>query len=312
MDSTEIKELFANVKSWQQGDKRAPHKPLLILYALGRYSRGEPREIQFTSEFDKEFAQLLHEFGKSKSPKLPSNSHHPFWYLRNDGIWKVSKETGMVLRKDKYKGKYKEKNEPLKKELIKHKVSGGFTEPIYQKVVEDRSLLIDLAEQTLDLNFPESLYEDILNAVGLDLSKDRVGKKKRDPQFRQRVMRAYEYRCAICGFDVRLGNMSVGLDAAHIKWHQAGGPDTEDNGLALCVLHHKIFDLGGLTINFKMCVELSENLYGRQGFQENFNVFHGKQIYRPRNLSYHPNQKYLEWHKKQVFKEPALCTEVSH
>jgi putative restriction endonuclease len=302
MDSLEIKKLFAKVNSWQQGDKRAPHKPLLILYALGRYSMGEPREIQFTPEFDTKFTQLLREFGTSKSP---SNSHHPFWYLRNDCIWKLSKETGMVSRKGK-------KNEPLKRELIRYQVSGGFTEFIYQKILEERSLLIDLAEQTLELNFPESLYEAILSAVGLDLSKNISGKKKRDPQFRERVMRAYEYRCAICGFDVRLGNMSVGLDAAHIKWHQAGGPDTEDNGLALCVLHHKIFDLGGLTINFKMCVELSDNLYGRQGFQENFNVFHGKEIYRPRNLNYHPNQKYLEWHKKQVFKEPALGIEVNY
>jgi putative restriction endonuclease len=298
MDSIQIKDLFARVNSWQQGDRRAPHKPLLILYALGKCSRGEPREIQFTPEFDTKFTELLREFGTSKSP---SNSHHPFWYLRNDGIWKVSKETGMVSRKGK-------KNEPLKRELIRYQVLGGFTEPIYQKIVEDRALLIDLAEQTLELNFPESLYEDILSAVGLDLSKDRIGKKKRDPKFRERVMTAYDYRCAICGFDVRLGNMSVGLDAAHIKWHQAGGPDTEDNGLALCVLHHKIFDLGGLTINLKMCVELSEKLYGRQGFHENFSVFHRQPIYRPRNLNYQPNKKYLEWHKKQVFKEPVLHT----
>jgi putative restriction endonuclease len=294
MDSTEIKELFANVNSWRQGDKRAPHKPLLILYALGRYSRGEPREIQFTPEFDDKFTQLLREFGTSKSP---SNSHHPFWYLRNDGIWKVSKETGMVSRKGK-------KNEPLKRELIRYQVSGGFTEPIYQKIIEDRSLLIDLAEQTLEFNFPESLHEDMLNIIGLDLAKPIAGKKKRDPQFRERVMRAYEYRCAICGFDVRLGNMSVGLDAAHIKWHQAGGPDTEDNGLALCVLHHKIFDSGGLTINSNMCVEVSENLYGRQGFQENFNVFHGKLILKPQKKIYEPNPNYLNWHKKEVFKEP--------
>lgn len=302
MDSREIKELFANVNSWRQGDKRAPHKPLLILYALGEYSRGEDREIQFTSEFDTKFTQLLREFGTSKSP---SNSHHPFWYLKNDGIWEVSKETGMVSRKGK-------KNEPLKRELIRYQVYGGFPEPIYKKILEDRLLLIDLAEQTLELNFPESLHEDILNIVGLDISRTISGKKKRDPQFRERVMRAYEYRCAICGFDVRLGNMSVGLDAAHIKWHQAGGPDTEDNGLSLCVLHHKIFDLGGLTINFKMCVELSENLYGRQGFNEHFNLFHGKSIYKPRNLNYQPNQKYLEWHKNQVFKEPALSIEANH
>jgi len=53
------------------------------------------------------------------------------------------------------------------------------------------------------------------------------------------VLRAYEYRCAVCGFDVRLGSVSIALDAAHIRWHQAGGPETESNGLALCVLRER-------------------------------------------------------------------------
>ena len=57
-------------------------------------------------------------------------------------------------------------------------------------------------------------------------------RSKGDPAFRQRVLKAYEYRCAVCGFDVRLGTVSIALDAAHIRWHQAGGPETEGNGLA--------------------------------------------------------------------------------
>jgi putative restriction endonuclease len=39
------------------------------------------------------------------------------------------------------------------------------------------------------------------------------------------VLTAYEFRCAVCGFDVRLGAASIALDAAHIRWRQAGGPD---------------------------------------------------------------------------------------
>lgn len=45
------------------------------------------------------------------------------------------------------------------------------------------------------------------------------------------------------GFNVRLGHQLVGVDAAHIQWHQAGGPDTEENGIALCSLHHKCLTL---------------------------------------------------------------------
>jgi predicted restriction endonuclease len=49
----------------------------------------------------------------------------------------------------------------------------------------------------------------------------------------KRVLIAYDYACAVCGFDVRLGNQVLGLEAAHIQWHQAGGPDQKQNGLTL-------------------------------------------------------------------------------
>lgn len=75
--------------------------------------------------------------------------------------------------------------------------------------------------------------------IGLDI--EFKGKRSRDPNFRNKILRAYKYSCAVCGFNVRLGNNLVGIEAAHIKWHQAGGPDREDNGIALCSMHHKLF-----------------------------------------------------------------------
>jgi putative restriction endonuclease len=79
------------------------------------------------------------------------------------------------------------------------------------------------------------------------------------------VLRAYEYSCAVWGFDVRLGTMSIALEAAHIKWHQAGGPDEESNGLALRMLHHKLFDRGVFTLSETMKVIVSENANGTRG-----------------------------------------------
>jgi hypothetical protein len=55
-------------------------------------------------------------------------------------------------------------------------------------------------------------------------------------------------------FSVIASPLSVALDAAHIRWHQAGGPDEEANGLALRVLHHKLFDLGAFTVKEGMPV----------------------------------------------------------
>ena len=42
MTLTEIKEKFDAITVWKRGGERAPHKPLLALYAIGRALRGEP------------------------------------------------------------------------------------------------------------------------------------------------------------------------------------------------------------------------------------------------------------------------------
>jgi putative restriction endonuclease len=131
-------------------------------------------------------------------------------------------------------------------------------------LASDPGLVAAIASRILEQHFPESLHTDILNAVGLTL-ETTVTRRRRDPTFRQRVPSAYEYRCAVCGFDVRLGTVSIALDAAHIRWHQARGPETEDNGLALCVLHHKTFDLGAFTIREGVLL-VSDQANGTSGF----------------------------------------------
>ena len=80
--------------------------------------------------------------------------------------------------------------------------------------------------------------------------------------FRLTVLRAYEYRCAMCGYDGRLDTTPVGVDAAHVRWSAAGGPDELSNGIALCVLHHKAFDLGALGLTEHHRVTVSQAFHG--------------------------------------------------
>jgi putative restriction endonuclease len=118
------------------------------------------------------------------------------------------------------------------------------------------------------------------------------------------VLTAYEFRCAVCGFDVRLGPVSIGLDAAHIRWHQAGGPETEDNGLALCVLHHKTFDLGAFTVADGLLL-VSDQANGTSGFLESLMTFHGRPIREAQHPDWRPHRRHLEWHGREVFKGDA-------
>jgi putative restriction endonuclease len=138
--------------------------------------------------------------------------------------------------------------------------------------------------------------------VGLEPGTATAQGRRRDPQFRQRVLTAYEYRCAVCGFEVRLGSVSIALDAAHIRWHQAGGPDREDNGLALCVLHHKTFDLGAFTPDSAGVLLVSDQAHGSAGFEEILLRHHGKPVRALQRPDWRPGAQFLVWRGREVFK----------
>jgi putative restriction endonuclease len=43
----EVIRAFEGLKVWSRGSQRAPHKPLLVLYAPGQLSRGGPSAVAF-------------------------------------------------------------------------------------------------------------------------------------------------------------------------------------------------------------------------------------------------------------------------
>ena len=101
---------------------------------------------------------------------------------------------------------------------------------------------------------------------------------------------------------MKLGTSPIALEAAHIKWYTHRGPDTEANGLALCSLHHKLFDLGAFTLSNQLAILVSEDAHGSVGFQEWLMRFHGEQISFPQRRSYYPEVEFIGWHVKEVFK----------
>ncbi len=290
MDKEDIKSRIASLNVWRRGDERAPHKPLLLLYALGRCLRGDSRLIPYT-EVDRDLKKLLAEFGP------PRRSHHPeypFWRLQADGLWEVSGADNLARRTSS--------SDVPKSELLNNNVHGGFKEGIYRLLSSDRRLVSELVTHILKANFPASYHDDILQAVGIDLESPAAKAQVRDPYFRDRVLRAYEHQCAVCGFNVRVVDTLVALEAAHIKWHQAGGPDSEENGIALCTMHHKLFDRGAFTLTDDMTLKVSEIAHGTVGFQDWLMIFHGRSIRPPQRPAYYPESTFVDWHVREVFK----------
>lgn len=281
---------FDSLNVWKSGDQRAPHKPLLVLFALGRWQHGDT-DISFEAA-DPELTGLLQEFGPDRKADHPEL---PFFHLQSDGVWNMATVGEPTPRKGS-------KNF-TRRELLDHQATGQFSEDVLAALKQDPALAGEIATRILDAHFPDSLHSEILAAVGLDADLRSVSMRRpRDPQFRDRILTAYEYRCAVCGFDVRLGSQSIALEAAHIKWHQAGGPDVETNGVALCVLHHKVFDLGAFTINPQLAILVSEKANGSQGLDETLLRFHGESLRKPQRPEFVPLGEFTDWHKEEVFK----------
>lgn len=222
---------------------------------------------------------------------------YPFWRMQRDGVWEVCSRFPLRARTGS--------TDPSRSELVRGNSEGGFPPEIYAALQHDQVLVRTVAHTLLDAHFPASMHDDVLAGVGLDLEGLPYQRRPRDATFRERVMTAYEHRCAICGFDVRMGGAQIGLDAAHIRWHQADGPDSVENGLALCVLHHKLFDRGAITVSASFRVILSERVHGGTGFDTHLLAFHGEPLRRPQSRHQLPATSFLEWHWREVFKAPA-------
>lgn len=284
MDALELKERLSKLSIWKKNGQRAPHKPLLILLGFAQLQQSHttlPYEL-----VREKLRKLLMEFGP---PRRSYHPEEPFVRLTTDGIWRLSDSV--------------DKRQFSDKQLLERHIEGGFTEEVLALLQNNEFVMQELTELLLNEHFPETIHQDILDEIGLDFSTPR--KRKRDPEFRNRILKAYEYSCAVCGFNVRLGHQLVGVDAAHIQWHQAGGPDIEENGIALCSLHHKMFDRGVFMITVERELLVAEQAYGTHGFEEWLMRFHGKKIRSPIHPAYAPDEKFINWHMKEVFREPA-------
>ena len=291
-------ERVARIRTWNQGGIRAPHKPLLLLYALGRLQQqGTSTPVAFT-EAGEPLDRLLTDFG----PPHKTSPAYPFRRLANDdGLWVITTAAGHGSPDD------------TKASLCASDAKGELAPEFAAAVLADPALLVAIARDLLEANFPETYHADIAGQVGLDLMPEVPGgatptapKRRRSPEFRDQVLMAYELRCAMCGFDGRLGSESVGLEAAHVRWFNIGGPDTVANGLCLCALHYKLLDEGALGITPEHTLAVSARFVGVGQFAEELvQSLAGRELAEPQGGMPTVADAHISWYTTQVFRDPA-------
>ncbi len=286
-------EIIAKMKRYQDKGRRAPHKPLLLLLALGKLQQNPTARWLPYLVVEPQLTELLNDFGPPTKP-TPRN---PFERLE-EALWTLTPSVTP---------------DSTSLEQLRENVSGKLSDAFTTDLVDDPTLLAQVVRYLLDANFPESLHAAILAQVGLDFAlpetyaptPKHLPMKRRDPKFREQVLIAYEYTCAMCGWDGRLGQDTVGLDAAHVRWWALDGPDHLNNGIGLCTMHHTLFDRGAIGIAHDRSILVSRTFIGK-GDAANQLVLklQGEQLRTPQPGLDGPADAYLEWHHEQVFRQP--------
>ncbi len=284
----EILDRLAPFRQHQQDGRRSAHKPLLVLLALSRLTANGSSELPW-DQAERELADLLEEFGPPSRTGRAQSAAYPFTRLRSKGVWTLDRDVPM------------DNVGPLRAGVI------GRFEASLEAALQSRPALVDdVARSLVEAHFPATVAPDVLLAVGLDpelLHSSAVAPvtgRRRSSSWPAQVLEAWDRQCAFCGFDGQIGGAPVGLEAAHIRWFTLDGPDELDNGLALCSLHHKLFDRGVLGLDDDLTLVVSQRFSARTPHGRAVYELHGRWR-RPRPGTPTPAARYLVWHRDQAF-----------
>ncbi|HEY5990124.1 MAG TPA: HNH endonuclease [Streptosporangiaceae bacterium] len=302
MTRDEFLGLLARLRRASVSNVRAPHKPLLVLWLFGRFA-ATGSTVAAYAEAEKPVSALINDFGPPVASASAGRQRAamPFVHLERE-IWDLRDRSGAEIGPDA----------PESGPGLTRRGAVGRLRPTAEQLLADPGTLATAARLLLDMHFTPGLAAMICDAVGLDLTVLELAaspavvaarRSVRRPGFAEEVLRAYAYQCAMCGFDGALGRNPVALEAAHVRWHSQDGPDVVANGLALCALHHALFDLGvlGLTTDLRIRVSrlyVARSDAGRRAVDD----LSGQSLLAPRPGQPVVELGHISWHHRQVFK----------
>jgi putative restriction endonuclease len=158
-------------------------------------------------------------------------------------------------------------------------------------VSEERALLqfvvaLDMSQlEGWDASTPDE--RPLLRRYNERVVRDRL----HQPLFRQRVLAAYEQKCAVC----RLRHVAL-LDAAHVKGDADNGEPIVPNGIAMCKLHHAAFDASLMGIDSDYVVHIRPDVRAEEDgptLRYALQGVHGRPLEVPKRRAARPDRDLL-------------------
>lgn len=154
--------------------------------------------------------------------------------------------------------------------------------------IDDRVLdAVEFRQQEVINETPEADDEEISLGAGLFNSVN----------FRDFVMQAYGFKCAVTRRVIRCGEFN-NLEAAHIKPRAHNGLYLPCNGIALSRDMHFAFDKGFFTVDDDYKIKVHPNVLQTDSY---INQYEGANLALPRQDYFKPRREYLHYHQDNIF-----------
>jgi putative restriction endonuclease len=262
-------------------------KPLLLLLVISRLEHSADRRNRFDfSDIRGDLSNLIRRYGGRATTSGPA-AEQPFSHLRTSGFWRLTTQRSYTGRQT-----------ALVSDLMNPDSYAALEPEVYRVLSRSKDARAQAFQHILDRWWPDSLHDELRAELGMETTGTPT--RARNAAFVDDVLANYRFACAFCGFHAILNRQSVGVDACHIHWHSAGGPDATANGIALCRLHHWAFDKGVMTLDpqSRICTASTFVVHSDGGLPIHCLAGLAMAI-EPRGA--HPSENYLEWHRANVF-----------
>jgi putative restriction endonuclease len=290
----------------------APHKPILQLAVLDEIEQGRiPSNLV---ELTPELAAGFRAYWRILVPEDTwlDKIANPFRFMVQEGFWELTKNglpvstqslgmnpsirqlttqvDGAILAQDLWEQlQDRAAVNTLRTFLLKHYFGVGVAE--VQSTLPENP--IDYEAERLKA---EAQSKFRIKKVRED--RDETGYYVRHALFPKVVKSLYNDTCAVCGLNVRTGEGSGLVDAAHIMPFGIFHYDDPRNGIALCKNHHWGFDAGWFSATDEYKIVVSPHLQNALIY-----LTAGASLLIPTQSHYAPAPDALAWHRSHVYRK---------
>lgn len=300
---------------------RAPHKPFLLLAIMDLIAQGVIKRnfIEFNAElmdtFDLYWVKVMGT-EKNGSPILP------FYHLQSDKFWRLVPIPGMeqalaAVRQIRSISQLRQLvlgarldddlfeillSEAERDDLRRVLIETYFAPDVRPKLVEVGQIMTESFQYSLELRDRLRGRFTLKETPEMD---QKYHTESRSTAFRRVVIEAYDYTCAVCRIRVITPEGRTAVAAAHIvPWRVSHNNDPR-NGMALCGLHHWVFDQGLIGIAVDHQILVSPLIPKDQETVEPILSLANRQLHLPQDHMLLPAKTALQWHRKSIFRAEA-------